>query len=71
MKCIIELKNDKTITVDNFNCIEYPKRPQGEISQYKIENIESINLLNDVTYTIIGGTIAKVRGEDILFIHFR
>ncbi|MCE4994730.1 hypothetical protein AST03_05095 [Staphylococcus equorum] len=70
MKCIVELRSGKVITIDNFLCIEYPKKTEGT-NQYKLDNIGDLNLVDGVTYTIIGGNFAKVRGEDILFIHFK
>lgn len=71
MKCEVELKNGKTIYVQDFDYIEYPDRYEGGIEQYKSDNLEKLELLDDVTYTIIGSSIAKVKGEQILFIQFK
>lgn len=34
MKCVVELRNEKSIVIDNFLCIEYPKKTDG-MNQYK------------------------------------
>jgi hypothetical protein len=70
MKCEVKLKNGEIISVDNFNCIEYPDKYEGSMKLFKSEDLEDLELIDDITYTIIGGSIAKVKGEQILYIHF-
>ncbi|MDK9858339.1 hypothetical protein [Staphylococcus equorum] len=71
MQCEVVLKNDKTIYVDGFNCIEYPNVYDGIMKQFKSEDLDNLELVDGVTYTIIGSSIAKVKGEQILFIQFK
>lgn len=70
MKCEVKLKNDKAIFVDNFNCIKYLDNYEGNMKQFKSEELEKLELIDGVTYTIIGNSIAKVKGEQILYFHF-
>lgn len=71
MKCEVELKNGKTIHVQGFDFIEHLDIVGNEMKQFKSEDLEKLELIDSVTYTIIGSSIAKVKGEQILFIHFK
>lgn len=66
MNCRIVLKNEQAIMVNDFNCIKAPKKTDGEMKVFKQEDIEKLNLIDGVTYTIIGSEIVKVKGEQIL-----
>lgn len=70
MNCRIVLKNEQAIMVNDFNCIKAPKN-NGEMKVFKQEDIEKLNLIDGVTYTIIGSEIVKVKGEQILFIKLK
>ncbi|PHK48646.1 hypothetical protein [Staphylococcus edaphicus] len=70
MNCQIVLKNDVSVTVENFECVKAPRKVDGEMRLFKQEDIENLNLLDNVTYTIIGDTIFKIKGEQILYLHF-
>ncbi|MDW3867082.1 hypothetical protein ACO1B2_08200 [Staphylococcus saprophyticus] len=67
MSCQIVLKNGEAITVSEFKCIKAPKN-NGDMKEFKQEDIEKLNLLDNVTYTVIGKTIAKIKGEQILYL---
>ncbi|MDV3053394.1 hypothetical protein NLV77_002337 [Staphylococcus ureilyticus] len=69
MKCEVKLKNDETIYVDGFDCIKYPDLVGSGMKQFKSEDLEDLELIDNITYTIIGDSVAKVKGEQILYIH--
>lgn len=71
MKCEVILKNDKTIYVDDFNCIEYTDGYDAETKLFENKDFGGLDLLDDVTYTIIGSSIIKVKGEQILYLQFK
>lgn len=71
MNCQIALKSGDSIMVNNFNCVEYRLKSNDDMKMFKIQDIESLNLIDDITYTIIGGTIVKIKGEQILYFHFK
>lgn len=71
MNCQIVLKNGESIMVNNFNCVEYRENVKDDMKIFKKENIENLNLIDHITYTIIGGTIVKIKGEQILYFHFK
>lgn len=71
MNCQIVLKNGESIIVNNFNCVEYRLNARDDMKIFEKENIENLNLIDDITYTIIGGTIVKIKGEQILYFHFK
>lgn len=71
MSCQIVLKSGESIMVNNFNCVEYRLKGNDDMKIFEKENIENINLIDDITYTIIGGTIVKIKGEQILYFHFK
>ncbi|WP_158256351.1 hypothetical protein [Staphylococcus xylosus] len=57
--------------MNDFNCIEYRLNTRDDMKIFKKENIENLDLIDDITYTIIGGTIVKIKGEQILYLHFK
>lgn len=71
MNCQIALKNGDSIMVNNFNCVEYRLKSNDDMKMFEIQDVESLNLIDDITYTIIGGTIVKIKGEQILYLHFK
>lgn len=71
MNCQIALKNGDSIMVNNFNCVEYRLKSSDDMKMFEIQDVESLNLIDDITYTIIGGTIVKIKGEQILYLHFK
>lgn len=71
MNCQIVLKNGESIIVNDFNCVEYRVNVKDDMKIFEKENIENLNLIDNITYTIIGGTIVKIKGEQILYFHFK
>lgn len=71
MNCEIVLKNEHSITINNFNCVEYRLESDDKMRMFKKEDIESLDLIDGITYTIIGATIVKIKGEQILYFHFK
>ncbi|MEB7692145.1 hypothetical protein ACFDA3_11455 [Staphylococcus epidermidis] len=70
MNCLVVLKNGDTVQVENFLCVEAPKST-GEIKTFEKGDLESLQIVDSLTYTIIGGTILKIKGEQILYLHFK
>ncbi|MBU7217494.1 hypothetical protein [Staphylococcus gallinarum] len=71
MNCQIALKNGDSIMVNNFNCVEYRLKSNDDMKIFEPKDIENLNLIDDITYTILGATIVKVKGEQILYFHFK
>lgn len=71
MNCQIVLKNGDSIMVNNFNCVEYRLKSSDDMKIFEPKDIENLNLIDDITYTILGATIVKIKGEQILYFHFK
>ncbi|MDW4362230.1 hypothetical protein QI100_10955 [Staphylococcus saprophyticus] len=71
MNCQIALKSGDSIMVSDFECIKAPRKTDGEMKVFKKEDIEKVNLIDGITYTIKGKTIVKIKGEQILYFHFK
>lgn len=71
MNCQIALKNGDSIMVNKFNCVEYRLKSSDDMKIFEPKDIENLNLIDDITYTILGATIVKIKGEQILYFHLK